>query len=59
MKCIGCWNYKKCPNKDKVDLVACFKKSETICHYCKKENRCDRACRVMVICSDFEKEEQA
>ena len=33
MNCDNCWNYKKCKNKNRSDLVFCFRKGYT-CRYC-------------------------
>ncbi len=52
MDCAGCWNYNNCENRNRKDLVACFRKEYT-CKYCNRvecefyntETRC--------ICTDF------
>lgn len=33
MNCDDCWNYETCKNKNRSDLVFCFKKAYT-CRYC-------------------------
>lgn len=32
--CVGCWNYQVCETKNGPELVWCFRKTESICHYC-------------------------
>ena len=58
MNCKGCWNYDKCENKDNPKLILCFKRHESICHYCLKENTCKDACIGMCLCSEINKKEE-
>lgn len=53
----NCWHYKDCKKKNNINIVACFKKNESICHYCKLENNCKNSIKLMIICSNFIKRE--
>ena len=57
MNCTGCWNYKQCEKKDDLKLYYCFRKNESVCHYCKYENTCKKACNTMVLCSEWRKDD--
>lgn len=59
MNCKGCWNYKNCENRNNQQLVICFKKNESICHYCLKETTCQNASNSMCICSEIRRKKYA
>lgn len=53
MNCKGCWNYEK---ENNPKLYYCFRKNESLCHYCIKENLCKEVSNTMMICTEFEEE---
>jgi hypothetical protein len=50
-----CWNYADCLKRDTEGMIACFKKNESLCHYCKKELNCKVAGNSCFICTMYEK----
>ena len=57
MNCKGCWNYQNCEKKDNSELYYCFRKNESICHYCAKEYICKKADNTMAMCTEFVRKE--
>jgi hypothetical protein len=50
-----CWNYDNCPKRNTIGIVVCFKKNESLCHYCIKEEKCKNSSNTTKICTMFEK----
>ena len=52
MNCDNCWNYKECKNKNRSDLVLCFKKGYT-CRYCKQKECKSYNTNTQCFCTEF------
>jgi hypothetical protein len=50
-----CWNYDNCLKRNTIGMVACFKKNESLCHYCINEEKCKNSSTTTKICTMFEK----
>ncbi|PNX47241.1 MAG: hypothetical protein BV457_06080 [Thermoplasmata archaeon M9B1D] len=53
--CFDCWNYDTCNKRNTANMELCFKKTESICHYCLKENNCKLKSNSTKICTAFNK----
>lgn len=52
MNCDNCWNYKECKNKNRSDLVLCFKKGYT-CRYCEQKECKSYNTDTRCFCTEF------
>jgi hypothetical protein len=51
----NCWDYDKCLKRNTKGMVACFRKNESICHYCINESNCKNASNTMFLCTKYER----
>lgn len=56
MNCNLCWNYENCETKEQV--THCFRKNESLCHYCKvkdckRRNSSIKECYRIVLKDEF------
>lgn len=50
-----CWDYDNCLKRNTIGMVACYKKNESLCHYCIKETNCNLASNTCGLCTGFER----
>lgn len=55
MNCSDCWHESTCENKNRPDLVFCFKKQRSLCATCADSEICLSKSNGMLICCDWRK----